>query len=330
MKTKHDVTLDRLVHWLDRYVEADAKKGRLLGERLQRGAKLLRDGAVKRVGPHDYEVQSGTAANITYAVNGSCSCPDAKKVWEGWCKHRIAVRLYRWVEADLLELQRNGIPHDYHKWDCDAHRDLDIQCWQQACPDQITVHCEVCAKLAPAVAVAAVEAQPVQEEDIFEQEPETVAEMLAKVEPDDGWQDFVGETADHDDPPATEVVTAVPDCQEIPEEPAGEATSPEPPDTEELPPLVYTVPQYEPAPVLEVKPEALPEAAVSLCLSIKIDRDNGITYTMRGHDDASVLERLPQVLATVERLLHTEDEEAGFFTRLARAFFPAKRGAYGK
>lgn len=330
MQTKHDVTLERIGYWMDKYVLEDTKHGTRLGERLQRGAKLLRDGAVKRIGPSDYEVLSGTAANITYAVNGHCNCPDAKKAWEGWCKHRVAVRLYRWVEADLLQLQRDGIPHDYHTWDCQAHGDLDIQCWQRNCTS-ITVVCEVCAKLVPAVAEAEAPAQPVQEEDIFAREPETVAEMLKQVEPDDGWQAFVGETVTaYDEQPRTEVVTGLPECADIPDEPAGTADALEPPDTEELPPLVLTTEQYEPAPVILPGLAPLPEAAVSLCLSIKLDRDNGITYTMRGHDDASVLARLPEVLATVEHLLHTEDEELGFFTRLARAFFPGKRGAHGK
>lgn len=86
-----------------------------------------------------------------------------------------------------------------------------------------------------------------------------------------------------------------------------------------------TTTEYEPAPLLTPTIPALPEAAASLNIKVRMDQFE-LMYTMRAHTDGDVLERLPNVLATIERLLKSDvDHDASFLQRLAHAFFPRKR-----
>jgi len=45
--------------------------------------------------PHTYVVRSQRTEGRRYLVNGNCTCPDWTENQEPWCKHRLAVALYR-------------------------------------------------------------------------------------------------------------------------------------------------------------------------------------------------------------------------------------------
>ena len=94
------------------------------------------------------------------------------------------------------------------------------------------------------------------------------------------------------------------------------------PEQEPETPVTYTTEQYEPAPVIEEDTLVpfLPEAGASLNIKVKAGQFE-VQYTMRAHDDASVLSRLPAVVETLENLLPTGEED-GLLLRLLHAFFP--------
>lgn len=286
MKTLQDVTLDRIGHWLDHYLTKNVSAGNAYGERITKAAQLVREDKVKKIAAHEYEVQSGATKGTVYHVNGACSCPDGRpqqdgttRAPNGYCKHKIAVRIRQCVDQDLKELTDKHVQHR-HVWDCEIHRDLDLECWQRACGDPLKLVCPTCTTIPPS------DAKLMAELDALEEAP-----------------------------------------VEMPPEP--ETSGPLAPAAE-LPPLIYTVPQYEPAPCIERQADPLPEAAASL--NIKVRSESGeIMFTMRAHTDNEVLERLPNVLATLERILHAEvDHDASFFQRLASAFFPRKKYVNGK
>lgn len=297
MKTREQVTLERIGYHVADYQTQDKAKGKLYGDRIARAAKILTQGGVKRLAQNHYEVQSETSAGKTYEVNGECACPDAAKAHLGWCKHRIAVRLYRHVEQHLQELVHLGLPQKHHRYDCDLHRDIPIDCWERACGSPQDITCPTCGP------------RPVHTDaaDPFAPEPARPQDEDARIALDEDLSD-----RERDEQPATAVLV------NPPEDP--------------LPPLILETAQYEPAPALEqdVIVPLLPEAAASLNIKVRMDQFE-LMYTMRGHSDPEVLERLPQVLATIERLMHAEvDHDEAFLQRLAHAFFPRKRGAYGK
>ena len=66
-----------------------------LAERLEKAREIV--GQVSPVlGLDDHHVVAGDGGH--YLVNGLCSCPDAKhrpELHKGFCKHRLAVILYR-------------------------------------------------------------------------------------------------------------------------------------------------------------------------------------------------------------------------------------------
>lgn len=106
-------------------------------------------------------------------------------------------------------------------------------------------------------------------------------------------------------------------------EPEAAAESVELPVDDELPPLVPTTAQYEPAPAVvedDTLVPFLPEAGASLNIKVKAGQFE-VMYTLRAHDDASVLARLPVVVETLERMLPAGEEE-GLLLRLLHAFFP--------
>ena len=69
-----------------------------LAERLEKAREIV--GQVSPVlGLDDHHVVAGGGGH--YLVNGRCSCPDAqhrRDLHKGFCKHRLAVYLYREAE----------------------------------------------------------------------------------------------------------------------------------------------------------------------------------------------------------------------------------------
>ena len=74
-----------------------------LSVRLERAEKLMAEG---KVHPDEYivntfRVESSSSNGSYYTVNGKCDCPDAvqrEDIHKGWCKHKLAVELYRLSE----------------------------------------------------------------------------------------------------------------------------------------------------------------------------------------------------------------------------------------
>jgi hypothetical protein len=69
------------------------------GGRLARAAAIARSGAATLLPSGLVEVHSQTNPHRTYAVNGSCPCPDAQRVPNGYCKHLLAAWLVRRVRS---------------------------------------------------------------------------------------------------------------------------------------------------------------------------------------------------------------------------------------
>jgi len=66
--------------------------------RLARAVAIVRSGAVTLLPSGYVEVQSQSADELTYTVNGSCPCPDAQhRAPTGHCKHLLAAWLVRRV-----------------------------------------------------------------------------------------------------------------------------------------------------------------------------------------------------------------------------------------
>ena len=68
-----------------------------LAERLEKARALV--GQVSPTDKEVYDVASGDGRH--YLVNGQCNCPDARyrrDLHKGYCKHRLAVYLYREAE----------------------------------------------------------------------------------------------------------------------------------------------------------------------------------------------------------------------------------------
>jgi len=350
--------------------DQEAQKG--YGSRIAKAGDLVLAQGVKALGNSEYEVQSGSTPGLTYIVNGACHCQDAEKGLKklkngapaGFCKHRMAVVIHKKVQEHLKDLAELRIPHP-HRWDCAAHRDLELTCWQRVCPDALEMVCPTCAAEAPNLAElvtltddeeARIEAQtahPDDDESDHDESPYTenpdeesptmmtsISQTIKKVV--SGFA-TVHRSGCANVPPHIERIIAeegvptktyIVEPEPTPESPVmwsvpcggDDHQDAEPP----LPPLQYTVPTYEPAPVLVPKPGVLPEAGASLNIKVRVDNFE-LMYTMRGHTDPDVLERLPQVLATLERLMKTEvDHDESFMKRLLHTFFPKPSRYTGK
>ncbi len=68
----------------------------------------------------------------------------------------------------------------------------------------------------------------------------------------------------------------------------------------------------------------LPEAAVSLCLKMRLPGNHEMSYTMRGHQDYEVLARLPLVLAGLQRAIDPGSDDSGWLHRIYQAFLPQR------
>ena len=131
---------------IDKHVEAYAELDvhQVYSERLTKAQALLIDEKVQYIGPNDYHVQSSSSTRVPayYEVNGTCQCQDyARTAPHGWCKHRIAAKLYSKVLVDLQDLQRRGVPHLHCS--CE-HKSMMALCWAIACSEPMDQLCGLC------------------------------------------------------------------------------------------------------------------------------------------------------------------------------------------
>ena len=303
MRTRRDVTKIVVDELVTSYEGKNAEAGNAYGDRIQKAGKLVLEGKVQKIADNHYMVGSGSTTKKVYKVNGTCDCPDYERAPAKWCKHRIAARFQHQVNLHFTRLATSGNHHHEHRYGCGNHNPPPLECWQEDCPDGTLIACPICAKNDPSpLNTTPVDDTPCPEDDTM---MSSIGSTIARV--------FSDVCQGKTDPEAEAVVA---EAEYI-------ANTEKPLDPDRF--------QYEEQPVYTPAPAPLPEAAVSLCLTVKLDRDNGITYTMRGHSDQEVLERLPAVLATMERVLKVEvDHEEGFVTRILHAFFPKPSRYTGK
>jgi hypothetical protein len=82
-------------------------------DRLNRAEVLVAEGKVHPVrGMEDHYIVQSSKGDV-YLVNGSCPCSDAqfRAEFHGWCKHKLAVELFKEAQAEieLPELVRADI-----------------------------------------------------------------------------------------------------------------------------------------------------------------------------------------------------------------------------
>ena len=332
MKTKLELIHDTVNTLTLEHIAKDLEKHTGYGDRFMKAAKIVLSDGVKDLGKGEYEVHSGTDTDIRYKVNGTCNCQDWKnwlkhEAWlkkpegddvktfapKGWCKHRIAAKFYAHTLAHLKGLvERFSLPHP-HRWACQAHRHLPVDCWQAVCPDTADIVCPSCTH-----------------EDDVEKDRER-AHSLATLEGDVPGEEVVI-TPEQQHAALEEACQVVRDAQvaEALADQEEAAVVTEPTDVAELPPLVLQPEQYEEAPVLMPQTPAMPEAPVSFYIKFKV-KNFELSYTMRAPTDREVIERLPGVLAGLEDVLKIEvDHEEHFLTRLLHAFFPKPSRYTGK
>ncbi len=72
--------------------------------RIDRALALVREGHVTPRADGLFQVRSQkSGTSKVYTVNGTCTCPDAHKTSDGWCKHVLAVAIYRRAKRMLRE-----------------------------------------------------------------------------------------------------------------------------------------------------------------------------------------------------------------------------------
>ena len=328
MKTQREFVTEVIAAKVASGIQNDIIKKKGFGDRIKKAGEIVLADGVKPISYNDFDVASGTEAERTYHVNGECECQDAQN-WakkqkgevvksfapSGYCKHRLAVEMWKHARKAMKELtDKGGTPHIYHRWTCTAHRDQPIVCWDLPCPDPIDVACPTCTAVNPHV--------PPHIKQIIAEEG--VPTQTYIVHPDD---DII-------DPETGEILEEPPMMTTIGETIIGVVSSlnghSNGTSATEPPAPILMTEQYEPAPVLTPRPQTLPEAGASLNIKLRMDQAE-IMYTMRGHQDSEVLERLPEVLATLERILKIEvDHEEPFLKRLLHAFFPKPSRYTGK
>jgi hypothetical protein len=72
--------------------------------RITAAVKIVLSGDVEIRDDGTAQVRSHQGGKTVYHVaNGSCTCPDYRKAFEGWCKHRIAHAIYRRARAQVAQ-----------------------------------------------------------------------------------------------------------------------------------------------------------------------------------------------------------------------------------
>jgi len=322
MMTREQVRLQRLQFHVDTYLAMDAAKQQgAYQARIEKAHNLVASGAVTPTQRDGYYRVQGSQPE-PYHVNGACGCADYQRNVQAdlhyWCKHRVACRLYKLVEADLAAMA----PHLHH-YAC-GHG-AGVACYQLACPDPQYVVCPTC------------ELDPVMQRYVTGINSGTV-HLSTGSGCEDGCPACLAERAERQAHDAG-LVTAD-DLLEM----APELLEPDPHETPslELPPLTYNLePPYEPCPSRPPQaaqapqsegagvptapsPQGLPEAPLSINVKVKMPGNNELMITVRGATDDDVLDRLPHILTRVEAALKGGSEETGWFRRLYNAVLPAR------
>lgn len=347
MQTKDDLIMYVVTAHVVAGQNTDAEKKTGYGDRFVKASKIVLTGGIKATSRGEYDVHSGTDANIMYHVNGTCECQDWKnwvhhERWlkdhqgkdvtsfapKGFCKHRLAVVIWGKVQAKLKWTAEQRIVHA-HRWNCTTHRDVPIECWQHACPDAIDIACPTCVNVPAQVEQIITDEGTPTETDIVHPDDQpfdpTTGEIL---EEQQTMMSTIGETiigvmsSLHTNGQTTdpEYVTEEENgpVPTLTGEPEAVAEIAQPPVIEELPPLA------------EPTRPPMPEAPVSFYIKCKVDNFE-LSYTMRAHTDSEVIARLPGVLAGLENVLKIEvDHDEPFLKRLLHAFFPKPSRYTGK
>ena len=82
---------------------AQAKLPESLHGRIQRATALVLNGAVWMEEDGSTTQVHSAKGQTWYSVNGHCSCPDARKAQDGYCKHRLSKAIYRRAGELMLE-----------------------------------------------------------------------------------------------------------------------------------------------------------------------------------------------------------------------------------
>lgn len=71
-------------------------------ERIQRARDIVLAGLVEPLqdGKH-FKVKSQTHEEFAYTVNAACNCPDTSQAWNAWCKHKLAVAIWKRAHAAM-------------------------------------------------------------------------------------------------------------------------------------------------------------------------------------------------------------------------------------
>lgn len=309
MTTQKQVALELIGKHVAEYKALDVH-GRY-GERLTKAEALVACGNVHHQ-DGVYLVQ-GTRPE-PYVVNGNCQCEDftREQCYKGWCKHRLAAKLYQVVLADLEAMRRAGTPHLHYV--CE-HAALHELCWGRECPEPMNQLCATCAGNLDGVSQNGM--SPLELAELAQSWEEEAPVSL----PTEAWN--------------AEVRDAGPPLNGNGPMPTGISNTM---TAEEL--AVVAAPVYEPntsaeyvcqAPGKGKKPAptkvGMPEAPASLNLKIKLPGGNELMYTARSMQqpgvvgDAELESRLPGIMAMLETVIRVEPADtawpASWFHRLA-------------
>ena len=286
MKSQKQVAVELIQQHVQAYQAKDIHD--VYGERLTKAESLLLEEKVMRIKEGVYHVQ-GTREE-PYLVNGQCECIDfvGGKAPNGWCKHRIAAKLYHKTLEGLLAMKAEGIPHLHLA--C-QHKNVLEMCWQGGCQEPMDQLCEMClGAMELAAEESAVQAEEVacQAHDFCMDGPPLNGEGAL---------------------PAGKRLLSVEELSAL-AQPPYEACPEGPPCKSKRPPRSSAA-------------MPMPEAPASVNLQLKVGGVQ-VMYTARSMKrgsagDQELAERLPTIIAMLESMnVETEQQPVGLFQRLVR------------
>ena len=143
MLTQKQVALELIGHHIQAYRDLDVKQ--VYGERIAKAQALLETGAVTGTPQGTYHVKGSQPDPYLVSLNGGtgCTCVDYARAQapNGWCKHRIAAKVFTQVRDALQEQVRGGIPHLHYACEHKAMQEL---CWAPQCPAPMDQLCDAC------------------------------------------------------------------------------------------------------------------------------------------------------------------------------------------
>lgn len=220
-----------------------------------------------------WTVRDTAGSGKSWTVNGRCQCPASLKDMrlghkeKGVCKHRIAVKMARQVEAFFQSMAAQQ--HTHRCPTCPAQE----TCWQEPCHDGTTLpECPTCA------------AGTLSADDILSQENQQEQDMLSQ------------EELAHLAQPQYEVNPQTAPC----------AICLLPFDAIDHTPCTQFQPDAAPRPAVPVSPIPAPEAPASLNIKVKVGQYE-VMYTVRSMQagsagDDELAARLPGIVAQLETL----------------------------